>query len=101
MSPTFRIADEKRAYVLADEGTYLRLQKTLTLVPLVADDPALRNPYGAILVRESPGGAERHAAARRFVEWLAGPRARELVRGFAIDGRRPFFLPDEQAPGGG
>jgi hypothetical protein len=49
----------------------------------------------------SSGDATRHAAAKRFVEWLAGPRAQALVKGFVIEGRRPFFLPDEQPSSGG
>jgi tungstate transport system substrate-binding protein len=100
MSPTFRIADEKGAYVLADEGTYLRLRSTMRIVPLVTDDPVLKNPYGAILVRSS-GDTTRHAAAKRFVEWLAGARAQALVKGIVIEGRRPFFLPDERPSSGG
>jgi len=96
--PTLTIADERRGYTLSDEGTYLKMRAQIALRPLFAGDAALRNPYGAILVRARPGADDVFAASRRFVEWLAGPAARALVRDFRVDGERPFYLPDEQAP---
>lgn len=96
--PTLLIASELEGYTLTDEGTYLRMRSKLALVPLVTNDPLLRNPYGVILVRVQPGREAVHAEAKHFADWLAGPRARALVEGFRIDGQRPFFLPGEEAP---
>jgi tungstate transport system substrate-binding protein len=96
--PTLVIASEKRAYVLTDEGTFLRMRAKLALVPLVEGDPALRNPYGAIVVRQGARGADRFGAAKRFVAWLTGPKARAIVTSFLVDGKRAFFLPDETPP---
>jgi len=97
MAATLRIADERRAATLTDEATWLRVRKTLALVPKVEGDFALRNDYGAILV--APDGAKAPSeGARRLYAWLAGPAARAVVTSFAIDGQRAFFLPDEAAP---
>jgi tungstate transport system substrate-binding protein len=98
MGPTLTIADEKGAYTLTDEGTYLRMRRGLRLEPVLAEDPALRNPYGAILVKPS-GDSARAAAARRLYDWLTSDACRALVRGLAVDGGRAFFLPDEEATG--
>ena len=90
------MADEKQAYVLCDEGTFLARKGRLGLVALHAGDSALRNGYGAILVRRAPGGETRHAAGKRLLDWLTGPRGREVVRGYVVNGGRPFFLPDSR-----
>ena len=98
--PTLVIASEKQGYLLSDEGTWLSMKARLALVPLVAGDPALDNPYGAITVRASARGAARFAAAKRLVDWLTGPKARDLVRTFTVGGRRAFYLPGEARPAG-
>jgi tungstate transport system substrate-binding protein len=98
MGPTLVVADEKGAYVLCDEGTYLASRGRRRLVPLVGSDPRLKNPYGGILPRAADGAADRFAAAKRFLDWLVSPRCRDLVRGFRVDGERAFYLPDEAAP---
>jgi tungstate transport system substrate-binding protein len=99
MGPTLTIADEKGAYTLTDEGTYLRMRKKLRLESVIAEDAALRNPYGAILVRPGDPSSSRADAARRFYDWLASEACRAIVRGLVIDGHRAFFLPDEPATG--
>ena len=96
--PSLLIASEKRAYILSDEGTYLRMRDQLAVVPLVAGDKALENPYGVIVVRADARGAARFAAAKRFAAWLTEPKARALVQAFTLSGRRAFFLPGEIPP---
>ena len=90
MGPTLTIADEKNAFTLTDEGTYLKMRKRLRLKVVVKDDPALVNPYGVILPKDRP------PAARTFFEWLTGDRCRALVKDFRVDGERAFFLPGEK-----
>lgn len=97
MAATLRVADQRRAATLTDEATWLRMRKTLDLVPRVENDFALRNDYGAILVAPE-GGRAASEGARRLYAWLAGPAARAIVASFEIDGKRAFFLPDEAAP---
>ncbi len=93
--PTLVIASEKKAYVLSDEGTWLKMRSKLGLAPLLAGDKALDNPYGVIVARETAGKGARFAAAKRFAAWLTESKARALVQGFTVDGRRAFFLPGE------
>ena len=78
------MTDEKRAYTLADRGTFLAQQDKLDLEILFAGDPVLENPYSAIAVRPEhrPGG--NHAGAVPQGEWR-----RLLPRGEATRRRPP------------
>jgi tungstate transport system substrate-binding protein len=86
---TLRLADERRAYALADLPTFTRL-KGIELRVLLAGDTALVNPYTLYVIR-SPS---QHPAAAAFRSWaLADWRARLLA--LRLDGDRggPAFLP--------
>ncbi|MDH3590908.1 MAG: substrate-binding domain-containing protein, partial [Planctomycetota bacterium] len=61
------IADEKRAYVLTDRGTFLAFKGKLDLVVLVQRDARLRNPYGAMLVNPVRHPHVNQAAARKLL----------------------------------
>lgn len=65
MGETLQVADQREAFTLAEEGTFLGAAGVLSLVgaDLIPDD-LLRNPYHVILVAGSP------AAAGDFVDWL-------------------------------
>jgi tungstate transport system substrate-binding protein len=82
MGDTLRIASEKRAYVLADRGTYLAT-KSLELEVLSEGHPALLNPYGVIEVK----GARNAAGARAYAEFLTSPEGRRIIGEF---GREKF-----------
>jgi len=84
------IADERRAYILADRGTFLAFRRKLDLDVLVDGDPALHNPYGATLV--SP---ERHpglnvSAARKLLDFLTSPETQRRIAAFRVDGQVLF-----------
>jgi len=61
---TLHLADERRAYALADLPTYAKLQGLASRV-LFAADTALTNPYTLYLVRHP----QAHPAARDFATW--------------------------------
>src|SRR5437867_3413688 len=61
---TLHLADERRAYALADLPTYARLGSLASRI-LLAADTALKNPYTLYLVRRP----EPHPAARDFATW--------------------------------
>jgi len=85
---TLRLADERRAYALADLPTFARL-KGIELRVLLAGDTALVNPYTLYVIR-SPSPA--HPAAAAFGSWaLTDWRARLLA--LRLDGGAAAFLP--------
>ena len=61
---TLHLADERRAYALADLPTYAKLGGLASRI-LFAADTALTNPYTLYLVRRP----EPHPAARDFATW--------------------------------
>src|SRR2546427_152651 len=63
-APALHLADERRAYALADLPTYAKLQGLASRV-LFAADTALTNPYTLYLVRRP----QAHPAARDFATW--------------------------------
>jgi len=84
---TLRVADERRAYALADLPTFTRL-KDVELRVLLAGDTALLNPYTLYVIR-SPSP---HPAAAAFGSWaLADWRARLLA--LQLDGGLAAFQP--------
>jgi len=50
MGAVLQIANEKKAYTLADRGTFLAYAKKIDLVVLCEGDKALFNPYGIMAV---------------------------------------------------
>lgn len=86
-SVTLLVAEERAAYALADEPSWLTMRangRLAGLEVLLADDERLANPYSVLVAKEAP------AAAARFADWLAGPSGADVIRGFAIDGTAPF-----------
>jgi len=95
MGETARIASEKRAYTLADRGTFLALRKTLDLAVLVEGDASLRNSYRVIVVSPQKHPKVRAAAARRFAEWLVSEEAQRAIGAFGKERfGQPLFVPD-------
>ena len=82
MSPTLRVASEKRAYCLTDRATYAQLEDKLALRPLYVGGPELLNTYAVMVVRRVGSSAE--AMAMQLAGWLADGEGRELIAGFKI-----------------
>ncbi len=76
MGLTLQVADQRDAFTLAEEGTFLAAEAVVGLVPVdPGGDPArLSNPYRAIVVN---GGEEE--AAGDFVDWLLSPGGRRVI----------------------
>jgi len=81
------IADEKRAYILSDRGTYLAFRRKLDLEVLVEGDPALRNEYGAILVTHP---LANQALGRKLLDYLTSPEGQRRIGEFHVDGQLLF-----------
>src|SRR5216110_2696762 len=84
---TLHLADERRAYALADLPTYAKLGG-LGLRLLFSADTALTNPYTLYVVR-SP---TPHPASRDFATW-ATTRGREGLLALRLPDGTPAFVP--------
>ncbi|MHC4959153.1 MAG: ABC transporter substrate-binding protein [Planctomycetota bacterium] len=84
------MADEVRGYILADRGTYLAFQGRLDLDVLVEGDPALRNPYGVILVNPDRHDHVNAAGARKLLDYLTSPEGQRRITAFRVKGQVLF-----------
>jgi tungstate transport system substrate-binding protein len=84
---TLRLADERRAYALADLPTLATLRE-LALQPLFGDDTVLLNHYSISLVRHSSANPE----ARAFFRWALDTWRRAVLAIRLTDGT-PAFAP--------
>jgi len=93
MGATLNIADQKRAYTLTDRGTYLSLQKRLSLVMVFQGDPTLRNVYHVYAVNQAKHPKAKRAEARAFMEFLVSPSVQQAIGAFRRDlyGESLFF----------
>jgi tungstate transport system substrate-binding protein len=83
-------ADELQAYVLCDRGTWLAYRRTLALEILTEGDPALRNPYGVLVINVARHPHVRAQAARRLASWLTSAAGQAAIGAFHRDGKVLF-----------
>lgn len=95
MGATLNVADQKRAYTLADRGTFLALEKRLALRVVFAGDPGLRNVYHAYAVNPVKHPRAQRAQARRFIDFLVSPPIQQAIAAFRRDELgQSLFFPD-------
>ncbi len=99
MMATLALAAEKGGYTLTDRGTWLAYENLRkgdsSLEPLVEGDPALFNLYSVIAVNPLRCGAARLDLALEFIDWIAGPEGRKLIREFTLGGKPLFTVAAE------
>lgn len=95
MGKTLTYADEKKAYALADRGTYISYKwgKTpgVDLEILSEGDELLANPYGVIPVNPQKHPHVQYDMAEKFAQWLVSPRGQGVIAGFLLEGKQLFF----------
>lgn len=80
------IADERRAYLLADRGTYLAFRRRLDLEVLVEGDAErLRNPYGMIRVDPATHPGVHADEARALLDYFTSPTGQRRIGAFRVD----------------
>lgn len=101
MGKTLIFAEEKRAYTLADRGTFLNYKfgrkQGLDLEILCEGDLALFNPYGVIPVNPKKYPHVKYEMADSFARWLISGKAQALIANYKIQGQQAFFpdaIPD-------
>jgi len=90
MGPTLRIADERNAYVLTDQGTRLGYQGPLRIVPHVAGTPELRNHYALVKISKAKHPHVDSESADRLAAWLLSPETAKRIEGFQVGGQALF-----------
>jgi tungstate transport system substrate-binding protein len=91
MGPTLNSAQAMNAYVLADRGTWASFKNRGELAILAEGDARLFNPYSSLLVNPAKHPHVKAADARRWHEWLTGPKGKALIASFKIGEEQLFF----------
>ena len=101
MGKAITYADEKRAYTLADRGTYIKYKfggkGGLDLEVLCEGDERLYNPYGVIPVNPGKHPHVKFDRADRFAQWLVSPRGQAVIANYKLLDRQLFYpdaIPD-------
>jgi tungstate transport system substrate-binding protein len=85
MGDTLVVADQKGAYTLTDEGTFLAFKKQLSLMPLITNKPTLLNRYSAIAVNPAKNPNVNIVQADRFINWLTGAEGMQILSDYGKD----------------
>jgi tungstate transport system substrate-binding protein len=94
MGATLGIAQERSAYTITDRGTYLALQKRVTLPVLVQGDRPLLNIYSVMEVNPANGPRVNAAGGRAFADFMVSPEAQGLIKSFGVEKfGQPLFVP--------
>ncbi len=103
MGKTVLIATEKRAYTLADRGTYyafaLADPAKTGLAILCEGHESLFNPYGVIAVNPKKYPHVNFAGARRYIEWITSPEVQRMIGEYKVRGKvlfHPHGAPDKK-----
>jgi tungstate transport system substrate-binding protein len=95
MGQTLAVAAEKKAYTLADRGTYLALKKNLGLDILTEGDGILLNIYHVIEVNPEKWPKVNAAGAKAFADFMISKQTQEVIKTFGVEKfGSPLFFPD-------
>lgn len=91
MGAVLVMADEKRAYTLADRGTFIAFKKKIALEVMVEGDARLANPYGVIAVNHARHPHVKAPEVAEFIAWLTSAEGQRLIAGYRKGGEQLFF----------
>ena len=95
MLQCLRMAAEKKGYVLADRGTWIKFEaspesKGFSIV--VEGDAKLRNQYSVITLNPEKCPKAKHDLARTFADWIAS-EGQKVIADFTVL-NKPLFFPN-------
>jgi tungstate transport system substrate-binding protein len=95
MGQTLNVSSEKKAYTLADRGTYLALKKNLQLDILKEGDAVLLNIYHVIEVNPAKFPRVNVAGGKAFADFMVSKEAQDVVKTFGVEKfGGALFFPD-------
>ena len=95
MGKTLTVADEKKAYTLADRGTFIKYKFgrdiPIELEVLCEGDPILENPYGVIPVNPKTHSHVNFELAEAFAQWLVSEKGQSAIANYRLIGKQLFY----------
>lgn len=98
MGAVLQITDEKRAYTLADRGTWLTYSEKLDLGIVLEGDARLFNPYGIIAIDPAMHPHVNYMEAMQLIAWFTSPEGQSIIGSFKKNGQA-LFVPTASSPG--
>ncbi len=93
MGEVIVMATEKRAYTLADRGTYNAFKKAKTDLEIVFEgEKVLFNPYGVIAVNPQKHPHAKYELALKFIDYVTGPTGQKIIADYRVNGDPIFFV---------
>jgi len=97
MGEVIIMATEKRAYTMADRGTYNAFKKAKTDLKIVFEgEQGLFNPYGIIAVNPAKFPHVKYDLAMKFIDYVTGPEGQQIIANYKVDGDPIFFIYKKQ-----
>jgi tungstate transport system substrate-binding protein len=94
MGETLQMANEKSAYVLTDEGTYLAYKKDLAITPIITEGASLLNIYSVMTVYNDKQPADKIKMANNFVNFLIDPTTQAEIGNYGVEKYgKALFIP--------
>ena len=103
MGATLKLANEEKAYVLTDRGTFLSQSENLPNLSILFGganaaenpDPIMRNIYSVIPVNPDLHDNVDYELAQQFVDWISSVEVQAVIGEFGKDEFGfPLFYPD-------
>ncbi|MFW5694122.1 MAG: substrate-binding domain-containing protein [Alkalispirochaeta sp.] len=95
MGAVITLANEQRAYTLADRGTFLAYRGAVDLRIVHEGDPDLFNPYGVIVVDPDRHPHVNVRLGHALVDYLTSDEGQAIISDYRIAGEQLFF-PDAE-----
>ena len=96
MGPTLTMANEKEAYTLSDEATWMTMEKNLTLKSYVTDGKDLLNIYVVMRVNPDkfPDAGINVDAGKKWSNFMISDATQDYLSKFGTEKyRKPLFVP--------
>lgn len=90
MSQTLFIANELRAFCLADRATFEMLKDKLDMRIYFEGEEILKNVYSVILVKPINNKRINYEDAQKFLDFLLEDGTLELIENYSLNGTKPF-----------
>jgi tungstate transport system substrate-binding protein len=91
MGQTLLAADQKKAYTLVDNGTFLYFQKQINLVRVFGNDSILKNHYSIIAVNPANYPDVNYRESMDFIAFITSLEGQKLIAGYTREGAVLFY----------
>ena len=91
MGDTLLLANQKKAYLLSDRGTFLNYESRIRLKILVESDPLLKNQYSVMAVSPAKFPSVRYREAMDFIAFVTSAEGQKIIESYVKHGVNLFY----------